>query len=88
MKQFHYTGYQREQNAAGDDKDYEWKDEGWTTCTSSCLGGIQETKIICIESESGVPASPIHCGRTMKERPDVIGRENYKNMYINEFFLQ
>ena len=55
-----------------DDKIYEWKDAGWTTCTSSCLGGIQETKIICIESETGVPASPIYCGRT-KQRPDVIG---------------
>ena len=71
-----FLGYQREQNIADNDKDYEWRDAGWTTCTSSCLGGIQETKIICVESDTGSPVPPINCGRA-KERPDVIGNDLY-----------
>ena len=74
-------GYQREQNIADNDKDYEWKDAGWTTCTSSCLGGIQETKIICVEADTGSPASPINCGRA-KERPDVISNNNVLQIQI------
>ena len=65
-------GYQREANLLSDEEQYEWRDAGWTSCTESCLGGLQETKIIRVESENGTPVSPINCGRT-KQRPDVIG---------------
>ena len=85
---FFVVGYQREQNIADNDKDYEWKDAGWTTCTSSCLGGIQETKIICVEAETGAPVPPINCGRA-KERPDVIGKffhQISKTLYLNTNF--
>ena len=78
-------GYQREQNIADNDKDYEWRDAGWTTCTSSCLGGIQETKIICVESDTGSPVPPINCGRA-KERPDVIGK--FFSTHVQVFIFQ
>ena len=83
---FERLGYQREQNIADNDKYYEWKDAGWTTCTSSCLGGIQETKIICVEADTGSPVPPINCGRA-KERPDVISNYIVSQIIISTYLL-
>lgn len=48
---------------------YQWKDVGFTACSESCLGGLQESKIICV-NERDDAVSPMHCD--MSERPDVI----------------
>ena len=48
---------------------YKWKDVGFTACSESCLGGLQESKIICINANDD-PVSPMHCD--MSERPEVI----------------
>lgn len=52
-----------------DSKVYKWKDVGFTACSESCLGGLQESKIICINDRED-PVSPMHCD--MSERPEVI----------------
>ena len=40
-------------------------------CSESCLGGLQESKIICVDVKDN-PVSPMHCN--MAERPEVIVR--------------
>lgn len=52
-------------------KSYKWKDVGFTACSESCLGGLQETKIICVDVKDNA-VSPMHCN--MAERPEVIVR--------------
>ena len=67
------TNYRRLAEEAGSDfKSYEWRDAGWTKCSETCLGGLQESKIICVEMETGNPMAPVHCRD--KERPEVIVR--------------
>ena len=50
---------------------YKWKDMGFTTCSESCLGGLQESKIICVDRD-GDAVSPMHCAEM--ERPDMMVR--------------
>jgi hypothetical protein len=40
---------------------YEWKIAGFTTCTASCLGGLQESIVICVESRRESPVAPYFC---------------------------
>ena len=56
-------------NNLEDNAIYQWKDVGFTACSESCLGGLQESKIICINDRDD-PVSPMHCD--MSERPEVI----------------
>ena len=40
---------------------YAWKIAGFTTCTASCLGGLQESIVICVETEKENPVAPYFC---------------------------
>ncbi|XP_071743859.1 protein madd-4 isoform X1 [Lepeophtheirus salmonis] len=51
---------------------YSWKDAGFTSCSESCLGGIQESKIICVEDELETPVAPNNC--PIDSRPEIIVR--------------
>lgn len=58
-------------NMIMDEKAHRWKDVGYTACSESCLGGLQESKIICVNKRDN-PASPMNCD--LSERPEVIVR--------------
>ena len=40
---------------------YKWKEDGFTRCSESCLGGTQESKILCVDAELDTPVSPVNC---------------------------
>ena len=40
---------------------YSWKIAGFTTCTASCLGGLQESIVICVEDSKETPVAPYFC---------------------------
>ena len=40
---------------------YTWKIAGFTTCTASCLGGLQESIVICVEEMKESPVAPYFC---------------------------
>jgi len=40
---------------------YAWKIAGFTTCTASCLGGLQESIVICVENKKETPVAPYFC---------------------------
>ena len=40
---------------------YVWKIAGFTTCTASCLGGLQESIVICVEATKESPVAPYLC---------------------------
>jgi len=40
---------------------YSWKISGYTTCTASCLGGVQESIVICVETRKEQPVAPYFC---------------------------
>ena len=58
-------------NAIPDASVFKWKDMGFTTCSESCLGGLQESKIICVDRD-GDAVSPMHCAEM--ERPEMMVR--------------
>ena len=58
-------------NSIPDGSLYKWKDMGFTTCSESCLGGLQESKIICVDKD-GDAVSPMHCD--ISERPEMMVR--------------
>ena len=57
--------------AISDASVYKWKDMGFTTCSVSCLGGLQESNIICVDRD-GDAVSPMHCAEM--ERPETLVR--------------
>lgn len=57
---------------------YVWKEQGYTSCSASCLGGIEELIINCVREDTGKVASPFLCSpetkpeariRTCNDRP-------------------
>ncbi|XP_023324183.1 ADAMTS-like protein 1 [Eurytemora carolleeae] len=40
---------------------YIWKISGYTECTASCLGGLQESIVICVDGEKETPVAPFFC---------------------------
>ncbi|RVE47991.1 hypothetical protein evm_007303 [Chilo suppressalis] len=42
-------------------KSYSWKEKGYTSCSASCLSGVQELIIQCVRDEDGKNASPYMC---------------------------
>ena len=50
---------------------YSWKTSGFSSCTSSCLGGLQESIVTCVESGAGtallvsiwIPSNIFYCSR-------------------------
>ncbi|XP_037082113.1 uncharacterized protein LOC119102763 [Pollicipes pollicipes] len=49
-----------------------WKKVGFTPCSSSCLGGVQESLVQCVSVSDGKEASPFLC--PLDTRPDSITR--------------
>lgn len=47
-------------------KSYIWRDEGYTSCSASCLGGVEELIINCVREDDGKLASPYLCSPETK----------------------
>jgi len=41
--------------------EYIWKISGYTECTASCLGGLQESIVVCVDAEKESPVAPYFC---------------------------
>lgn len=59
-------------------KTYIWKEQGYTSCSASCLGGVEELIINCVREDNNKVASPFLCSpetkpeariRTCNDRP-------------------
>lgn len=59
-------------------KTYIWKEQGYTSCSASCLGGVEELIINCVREDTGKVVSPFLCSpetkpeariRTCNDRP-------------------
>ncbi|XP_050432686.1 ADAMTS-like protein 1 isoform X2 [Adelges cooleyi] len=51
-------------------KTYSWKREGFTHCSASCLGGVQESLVLCVREEDKKIVSPYLCSRD--DQPEVL----------------
>lgn len=45
---------------------YSWREDGYTSCSSSCLGGVEELIIRCVRDDTGKPSSPFFCSPETK----------------------
>lgn len=45
---------------------YSWRDEGYTACSASCLGGVEELIINCVRDDTGKVVSPYLCSPETK----------------------
>ncbi|KAG5675419.1 hypothetical protein PVAND_005325 [Polypedilum vanderplanki] len=52
--------------AAVPGKSYSWRDEGYTACSASCLGGVEELIINCVRDDTGKVVSPYLCSPETK----------------------
>ncbi|XP_037909605.1 ADAMTS-like protein 1 isoform X2 [Hermetia illucens] len=59
-------------------KTYVWREQGYTSCSASCLGGVEELIIQCVREDTGKGVSPYLCSpetkpearvRTCNDRP-------------------
>lgn len=59
-------------------KTYVWQEQGYTSCSASCLGGVEELIINCVREDNGRVVSPFLCSpetkpearvRTCNDRP-------------------
>ncbi|XP_058981194.1 ADAMTS-like protein 1 isoform X2 [Musca domestica] len=59
-------------------KTYVWREQGYTSCSGSCLGGVEELIINCVREDNGRVVSPFLCSpetkpeariRTCNDRP-------------------
>ncbi|GLH06200.1 Papilin, partial [Gryllus bimaculatus] len=51
---------------------HSWKEMGFTHCSASCLGGVQESLINCVRDSDGKPVTPYLCEK--ETRPEVLIR--------------
>ncbi|XP_054277879.1 protein madd-4-like [Macrosteles quadrilineatus] len=51
-------------------KTYSWKEQGFTHCSASCLGGVQESVILCVRNEDQKSVSPYLCPQ--ETRPEIL----------------
>ncbi|XP_069688307.1 protein madd-4 [Periplaneta americana] len=58
--------------AAPAGKTYSWKQQGFTHCSASCLGGVQESLILCVRDGDQKPVSPFLCPQDA--RPEALIR--------------
>ncbi|XP_035916166.1 protein madd-4 isoform X2 [Anopheles stephensi] len=47
-------------------KTYSWREEGYTSCSASCLGGVEELIINCVRDDTGKIVSPFLCSPETK----------------------
>ena len=50
---------------------YTWKSSGFSSCTSSCLGGLQESVMTCVESGTSTAVLPYFCDPNTKPEIEV-----------------
>ncbi|KAL7044499.1 hypothetical protein ACKWTF_001926 [Chironomus riparius] len=60
------NGDQIKVQAAVPGKTYSWRDEGYTACSASCLGGVEELIINCVRDDTGKVVSPYLCSPETK----------------------
>lgn len=60
------NGDQIKVQAAVPGKSYSWRDEGYTACSASCLGGVEELIINCVRDDTGKVVSPYLCSPETK----------------------
>ncbi|XP_075215247.1 ADAMTS-like no long nerve cord [Lycorma delicatula] len=53
-------------------KSYSWKEQGFTPCSASCLGGTQDLLIMCLRDEDQKVVSPYLCSK--ETRPEGLTR--------------
>ncbi|XP_060536482.1 protein madd-4 isoform X2 [Cylas formicarius] len=53
-------------------KSYSWKEQGFTHCSASCLGGVQELIVNCVRDDNQKVTSPFMCPIELK--PEAIVR--------------
>nr|CAD7424513.1 unnamed protein product [Timema monikensis] len=53
-------------------KTYSWKEQGFTHCSASCLGGVQESLITCLRDNDQKAVSPYLCPQ--EARPEILTR--------------
>lgn len=53
-------------------KSYSWKEQGFTHCSASCLGGVQELIVNCVRDDTQKVTSPFMCPIELK--PEIIIR--------------
>nr|XP_024216656.1 ADAMTS-like protein 1 [Halyomorpha halys] len=53
-------------------KTYVWKMQGYTHCSASCLGGVQESIIMCIQKDDEKVVGPFLC--STQTRPEALTR--------------
>ncbi|XP_055685146.1 protein madd-4 isoform X8 [Lutzomyia longipalpis] len=47
-------------------KTYSWREQGYSPCTATCLGGVEELIINCVRDDTGKVASPFLCPQDTK----------------------
>ncbi|KAK2582675.1 hypothetical protein KPH14_004950 [Odynerus spinipes] len=47
---------------------YSWKEVGYTSCSATCLGGVQDLLIHCVRDDTGQPVTPFLC--TAETKPE------------------
>jgi ADAMTS-like protein 1/3 len=52
--------------AAVPGKTYSWREEGYTSCSASCLGGVEELIINCVRDDTGKVVTPVLCSQDTK----------------------
>lgn len=52
--------------AAQPGKSYSWREQGYTSCSASCLGGVEELIINCVQDDNDKAVSPFLCSPETK----------------------
>lgn len=50
-------------------KTYSWREQGYSPCSATCLGGVEELIINCVRDDTGKVASPFLCPQDTKPEP-------------------
>ncbi|XP_039277777.1 ADAMTS-like protein 1 isoform X2 [Nilaparvata lugens] len=69
---FSETGIKVAPGSSGKSHSYSWKEQGFTPCSASCLGGTQDLLIMCVRDEDRKVVSPYLC--SSETRPEGLTR--------------
>lgn len=59
-------------NNIPDSRNYFWRISGFTECSRTCGGGLQETKIICLKKDTNVMVTDSNCDPRLKPETQVL----------------
>ena len=59
-------------NNVPDSKNYFWRISGFTECSHTCGGGVQETQIICLKKDTNVMVTNENCDSRLKPQSQVL----------------